>query len=745
MNRKKKRISILLLLIMICMCVSAEVEASECNHSSGTARVQYKAPTCTEAGNYAYRVCKLNDCIINSAGKTVDISEVIIPPLGHTEETVPGYEPTCIVNGLTDGKKCAVCGEVTVAQEVIPSSGHNEITETNTVENPTCATDGKKVVITYCDVCNETLKEETVMIPATGEHKHTEEVAETKVPSTCTTQGSVNMRCACGDTITAVIDIDENAHSWDEWVLTKNSTCVSVGEETRVCTYDSTHIECREISVKTDAHEWGEWTVTKNPTCTLEGKEYRICVNDTTHTEKRAIPAKSDAHTLTSRIENEVSASCGADGYYTVVVYCSVCGETTDRQTVTVPATGNHNYVTENPDTKEPSTCVKEGSVQMQCDCGAVKTISLPIDKSNHNWSENGRITVNATCVYEGEITYSCLNIGCNAENKEQLSIDADAHTWDNGNIIKTPTCISEGVIEYSCVHSSLHKRTEKISIDKNAHNPLTETRNYIDATCGKNGSYDTVTFCADCKVVLKTILNTIPATGEHNYTEEVSGTKVPPTCISDGSVTLKCQCGAEKISKLPMDANAHIPDSEGYDCILCGKELRCRHNWTSEKVIIKESSCIENGSKAVICTKCNEPKSGTVEMIPASGHSFVNEWKTVTNPSCSNAGVKIRICRNCFDFITESIPKLNHTDNNKDYICDNCNTVTDMSAFVGTDDKTDDSDDNKTDNKNENNSVNNCSCDCHKTGFTKVLFSIINFFEKLFGSNKTCKCGVRH
>ena len=42
----------------------------------------------------------------------------------HTEETVAGKAATCTEAGLTDGKKCSVCGETIVAQEEIPA-GHN--------------------------------------------------------------------------------------------------------------------------------------------------------------------------------------------------------------------------------------------------------------------------------------------------------------------------------------------------------------------------------------------------------------------------------------------------------------------------------------------------------------------------------------------------------------------------------------------------------------------------------------------
>jgi hypothetical protein len=37
------------------------------------------------------------------------------------------------------------------------------------------------------------------------------------------------------------------------------------------------------------------------------------------------------------------------------------------------------------------------------------------------------------------------------------------------------------------------------------------------------------------------------------------------------------------------------------------------------------------------------------------------------------------------------------------------------------------------------------CSCNCHKGGIAGLFFKIINFFQKLFGMNKVCTCGVKH
>lgn len=185
-----------------------------------------------------------------------------------------------------------------------------------------------------------------------------------------------------------------------------------------------------------------------------------------------------------------------------------------------------------------------------------------------------------------------------------------------------------------------------------------------------------------------------------------------------------------------------------------------CPHSW--KWVVDKAATCKATGLKHEECANCKEKRNQNT-VIPLASHTEVIDkavaatcsstgltegkhcsvcgavlvaQKTVektnhsytssvtTQPTCTKEGVRTYKCV-CGVSYTESIEKIAHTDTNSDGKCDNCG------AQTGTATPTDPS--------------KNCSCNCHKTGITKFFFTLINFFQKLFGQNKVCACGVKH
>ena len=131
------------------------------------------APTCTKSGLTESKKCSV-------CGVTI-LEQKVVDALGHTEVIDAAVAPTCTKTGLTEGKHCLVCNAALVEQKVVDALGHTEVIDKAVA--PTCTqtglTEGK-----HCSVCNAVLVEQKV-VDALG---HTE-VIDKAVAPTCTKTG----------------------------------------------------------------------------------------------------------------------------------------------------------------------------------------------------------------------------------------------------------------------------------------------------------------------------------------------------------------------------------------------------------------------------------------------------------------------------------------------------------------------------------------------------------------------------
>ena len=186
----------------------------------------------------------------------------MVKKLAHTEKIVEGKPATCTESGLTDGKVCSTCDTVIEEQKVVEASGHNW-SEWDTTD-PT-----KKVRICLND-CGE--KEEYEIVEEC-EHKETKNVE--KVAATCEKTGVSEIYCAtCGELVgkeeIAIVD-----HVMED-VAEKSPSCVADGniayKHCSLCDKNFVDGEIVEnIIIEATGHTWGDADVNGVQTCTVNG------------------------------------------------------------------------------------------------------------------------------------------------------------------------------------------------------------------------------------------------------------------------------------------------------------------------------------------------------------------------------------------------------------------------------------------------------------------------------------------
>ena len=408
-------------------------------------------------------------------------------------------------------------------------------------------------------------------------------------------------------------------HNYSE---TNSATCTDAGVKTFTCELcGDVYTEVADalghnfIGTKTDATcvEKGAWVYT----CSTCGS---------TFSEEIAIDPEN--HTEATREENRVEATCGADGSYDLVTYCSLCEKVLNTEAKTIDATGEHVY---EELSKTPATCSEEGERTDICTvCAFENTVVLEIDALNHVGETEIKDAVAPTCVadgYKGD-TY-CLS--CEAKIVTGTVIPATGeHVYAKEVEYVESTCTTNGYVINACECGATE--TTAFELDATNHGDYeTEIVDAVDATCGTDG-YKGDKKCIGCHAVVE-VGSVIPATEAHVYETEVE--RIESTCTAAGYVINECACGATEKTDFEIDAEKHAYETE----------LRG----------VKAATCAEDGYTGdTHCTGCDAVIEAG-EVIPATGeHNYASAITKTAN--CYEAGVKTFICSGCNDFYTEEL-----------------------------------------------------------------------------------------
>lgn len=471
-------------------------------------QIPYVAPTCASIGMKEHWTCALCKCDFVSRDSDVIVphEDFIIPVSStHTgEQPLVAIPATCTEDGKTAGKKCMDCGRITLAQTVIPKTGHQNKVPVGTAVAATCTATGKTAG-EKCNDCGRVLTPQET-IPKTGhnfgpwqevtpatelaeglkertcqnncgtteteiipklEHIHTisDKMAVITVQPTCTTGGKKQNYCACGVPMGAEEDIPADGHYLDE-IQAVVSTCVTEGKlrhyKCVICQATFKDAEGTKVlnnpAIPVDKRNHGEGNIIEIPaikaTCqrlgVRAGNKCRMC---DTVTVAPKVDRESGYADHKISIMDEQPARCGVTGIEEHP-HCAVCNKDfklengkyieIDHEDITIPAL-EHIFETE---IIREATAQQDGDARRYCTqpgCDYEKHFVIPYNKPNHKEVIDD-ITVHETCTTPGKKNriYSC----CGEIKERDVIIPPHPHTPVLVPSVPS-TCHSEGTEAY--------------------------------------------------------------------------------------------------------------------------------------------------------------------------------------------------------------------------------------------------------------------------------------------------------
>ncbi len=294
------------------------------------------------------------------------------------------------------------------------------------------------------------------------------------------------------------------------------------------------------------------------------------------------------------------------------------------------------------------ATCISKGTEVYKCsDCGYEKTITLQIDKNNHNNTTDYPEKA-PTCQEYGYSAYTYCN-DCKTVVKGRDRLPLSDCSWTDW-VITEPKCTVDGSKTRKC---GICGKTETEKIPSTGHE-WGEWTVVKAATCEAAGREQRV--CSKCSNAEAVIINALT----HNYVDTV----VPPTCTERGYTLHKCDrpgCSSSYTDTY-VDAAGHDWEDVGeptkaptctatgaqyQECSLCDATRTATvpalgHDWKNQNIIV-EATCDSDGLMGATCDRCSEQQSEII--IPAFGHDW-DDGTVTKDATCTQDGIRVYKCK---------------------------------------------------------------------------------------------------
>ena len=342
------------------------------------------------------------------------------------------------------------------------------------------------------------------------------------------------------------------SHSYDGGVITTEPACEATGVKTFTCGCTKTKTETVDAlghNYTAPTFAWAEdytcqatwgckncdetWSdacvvtaeVTKAATCYETGEEKytaAITVDETNYTESKTKVLTTVAHTPAVAVrEEEVAATCYAEGSYYEVVYCSVeaCKEELSRTAKTIEKTAHTPADAVQENVKE-ATCTAEGS------CEEVVYCSVAECKKEISRETKTLEKLPHTGVFKEEVEAGCLEMGYAAH--------------------------------YACTACSnwFEDADCKVPMSQQLNFPLCHALTEVEektATCQETGISQACFYCSQCekyytenddKTAYETAIDPVTPVVDHSFTEYAQSSDAKPGVNAQETAFCDYGCG---------------------------------------------------------------------------------------------------------------------------------------------------------------------------------------------------------